>query len=121
MYAELRRALVSVWGVLKPNLIRAGVVALSVVGVIIAALPLLILIDMARGGPGFGVCPDGIESCPRPFSAGPELVILLVVALALVVLGIRLLMKVARAEERRARRTPVAAIEAESTLPPEGQ
>ncbi len=106
---------------LKPNLIRVAVIALSAIGVVIAALPLLILIDLAGGGTGYGVCPDGIESCPRPFSAGPELIILLVVALALVILAIRLLMRVARAEARRAQRTPVAAIEAESSLPPEGQ
>ncbi len=121
MYAELRHALVSVPRVLKPNLIRAAVIILAVIGVVIAALPMLILIDLARGGPGYGVCPDGIENCPRPFSAGPELIIILVVALALVILAIRLLMRVARVQGRRDDRTPVAAIEAESSLPPEGQ
>ncbi len=105
----------------KPNLIRAAVIALSVIGVVIAALPMLILIDLVNGGPGYGVCPDGIESCPRPFSAGSELIIILVVALALVILAIRLLMRVARTQSRAEERTPVAAIEAESSLPPEGQ
>lgn len=106
---------------LKPNLIRSAVIALSVIGVVIAALPMLILIDLVGGGPGYGVCPDGIENCPRPFSAGPELIVILVVALAFVILAIRLLMRVARAQSRVEERTPLAAIEAESTLPPEGQ
>lgn len=104
-------------GVLKPNVIRVLVIALSVLGVGVALLPLLILIDLSAGGTGYGVCPDGIENCPRPFSAGAELVIILVLALALIVLAIRLLMNLARAHER-SRKDPIAAIEAESSLPP---
>ena len=104
---------------LKPNLIRVLVIALSVLGVAIAALPLLILIDLASGGAGYGVCPDGIENCPRPFSAGAELVIILVAVLAVVVLAIRMLMRMARSHQRR--QEPIAAIEPESSLPREGQ
>ena len=104
---------------LKPNVIRVLVIALSVLGVGIAALPLLVLIDLSSGGTGYGVCPDGIESCPRPFSAGAELVIMLVAVLAVVVLAIRLLMKLARAHQRS--QEPIAAIERESSLPREGQ
>lgn len=99
---------------LKPNLIRVVVVALSVLGVGIALLPLLVLVDLSAGGTGLGVCPDGIENCPRPFSAGGELAIILVVALALVVLAIRVFMRMAREHERR--KEPIAAIEAESSL-----
>ena len=104
---------------LKPNLIRVLVIALSVLGVAIAALPLLILIDLTAGGTGYGVCPDGLENCPRPFSAGAELVIILVTVLAVIVLAIRVLMRMARAHQRR--QEPIAAIESESSLPRDDQ
>lgn len=100
---------------LKPNLIRVLVLILSVLGVAIATIPLLILVDLSAGGSGLGVCPDGIENCPRPFTAGAELAIILVVALAIVVAAIRVLMRAARVQERR--REPIAAIESESSIP----
>jgi len=101
--------------VLKPNVIRVLVLLLSVLAVAIATLPLVILVDLTSGGTGLGVCPDGIESCPRPFTAGAELAIILVIALGIVVAAIRVLMKLARAQQRR--KQPLAAIESDSSLP----
>lgn len=114
----LPEALVTVLAeVSKPNLIRLAILVLSVIGVGIALVPLLVLLDLASGGSGLGVCPDGIENCPRPYSAGAEMMIILTIALFAVVLGIRVLVRFARKAQEDGRRDPVAAIESESTLP----
>jgi succinate dehydrogenase/fumarate reductase cytochrome b subunit len=103
--------------VLKPNLIRLAIIILSGIGVVVALVPMLVLVDLAAGGTGFGVCPDGIENCPRPYSAGAEMIIALTIVLFAVILGIRVLMKIARRVQTGSTKEPVAAIEAESSLP----
>jgi hypothetical protein len=87
--------------VLKANVIRVLVLALSVVAVLIAGIPLVVLVDLVRGGTGLGVCPDGIENCPRPFTAGGEMLIILVIALSIVIAAIRVLMRLARMQRDR--------------------
>ena len=77
-------------------LIRLAVLVTSLVAIAIAAVPLLVLVDLLGGGTGYGLCPAGIEACNKPYSAGPELAILLAVSLFGLVLGIRLLMRLAR-------------------------
>lgn len=70
--------------------------ALVVVAVGIGIIPILVLIDLLNGGTGWGLCPGGIELCDKPFSTGAELIIILTIGLFLTVLGIRLLLKLAR-------------------------
>lgn len=77
-------------------LVRLAVFILVVVAIAIGIVPILILIDLLDGGTGWGLCPDGIEACDKPYSTGAELIILLSVGLFLTVLGIRLLMRFAR-------------------------
>lgn len=77
-------------------LIRLAVLILSAFAVLIAAVPLLVLIDLLGGGTGYGLCPGGIEDCQKPYSTWAELAVVLTVALGLSVLGIRLLMKLVR-------------------------
>lgn len=76
--------------------IRVLVLILAVIAVAIAVVPLLVLIDLVGGGTGFGLCPGGLERCDRPYTSGAEIMIILSFALFAVILGIRLLMKLAR-------------------------
>lgn len=76
--------------------IRLGVVLLSATAIGIALIPILVLIDLLDGGTGWGLCPDGIEACDNPYTTAAEFAVLLTLGLLLSVLGIRLLMKLAR-------------------------
>lgn len=77
-------------------LIRLLVAVLAGLAVLIAAVPIFVLIDLLGGGTGYGLCPEGIESCANPYSAAPELAVVLTLLLFSAVLGIRLLMRLAR-------------------------
>lgn len=70
--------------------------ALVVVAVGIGIIPILVLIDLLDGGTGWGLCPGGIELCEKPYSTGAELIVILTIGLFLTVLGIRLLLRLAR-------------------------
>jgi hypothetical protein len=76
--------------------VRLGVFLLVVLAVALGIVPILILIDLLDGGTGWGLCPAGIEFCERPYTTGAELIIILSVGMFLTVLGIRLLMRLAR-------------------------
>jgi hypothetical protein len=76
--------------------VRLAIFALVVVAVGIGIIPILVLIDLLNGGTGWGLCPGGIELCDKPYSTGAELIIILTIGLFLTVLGIRLLLKLAR-------------------------
>lgn len=77
-------------------LVRLLVFVLVVVAIAIGVVPILVLIDLLDGGTGWGLCPGGIEACDKPYSTGAELIIILSLGLFLTVLGIRLLMRLAR-------------------------
>jgi len=77
-------------------LVRLGVFILSAAAIGIALIPILVLIDLLDGGTGWGLCPQGIEACNNPYTTAAEFGILLTLGLFLSVLGIRLLMKMAR-------------------------
>jgi hypothetical protein len=77
-------------------LIRLGVVLLSATAIGIALVPILVLIDLLDGGTGWGLCPNGLQACDNPFTAAPEFALILTLGLFVAVLGIRLLMKLAR-------------------------
>lgn len=46
-----------------------------------AVVPLLVIADLAGGGTGWGLCPDGISTCTTSYFAGPELLAILLVVL----------------------------------------
>ncbi len=77
-------------------MVRLAAFVLMIAAVAIGTVPILVLIDLLDGGTGFGLCPGGLEACDKPYSTGAELVIILTLALFLTVLGIRLLMRLAR-------------------------
>lgn len=76
--------------------IRLAVFLLGVTAVVIATVPILVLIDLLGGGTGYGLCPAGLEACDKPYSTAAEFAVLLTLGLAATVLGIRLLMRLAR-------------------------
>ncbi len=63
---------------------------LTLLAVLLAAFPLLVLLDLADGGTGFGLCPGGVTTCRNPYTAAPELTIALSVGLFLVLSGFRI-------------------------------
>ena len=77
-------------------LIRLGVLVLSAAAVAIAATPILVLIDLLGGGTGWGLCPAGLQACSNPYTTAAEFAVLLTLGLFATVIGIRLLMKLAR-------------------------
>lgn len=77
-------------------LIRALIVTLSAIGVAIAAVPILVMIDLLGDGTGFGLCPDGLQACVKPFSTGPEFAMILTIGLFGVILAIRILIRMIR-------------------------
>lgn len=77
-------------------LVKLGVFVLVLLAVGIGVVPILVLIDLLDGGTGYGLCPGGLEACDKPFSTGAEMIIILSLGLFLTVVGIRLLIRLAR-------------------------
>jgi cytochrome c biogenesis protein CcdA len=76
-----------------------GVLLIAVV--LVAVVPLLVLLDLAGGGGGYGVCPGGLGECEIPYTAWLELAAALVLMIFGLIALLRLTMKVVRREERR--------------------
>ena len=71
--------------------------------VLVSVVPLLVLLDLARGGGGYGICPDGLSACDIPYTAWLELAAGLVLVIFGLIALLRLTMKVVRREERHHR------------------
>jgi len=69
--------------------------------VLVAVVPLFVLLDLAGGGSGYGMCPDGLQACDLPYTAWLELAAGLVLVIFGLIALLRLTMKVVRREERR--------------------
>ena len=54
---------------------------LSAIAVATALVPMLVIADLAGGGSGWGLCPDGLGTCSTSYFAGPELLVFLLVVL----------------------------------------
>lgn len=85
-----RHVVVSMW------IVRIGILVLIGAAVGIAVVPILVMLDLLDGGSGWGLCPAGLEFCDLPYTTPFEFALWLMLALFAVVLGIRLLMKLAR-------------------------
>ncbi len=68
--------------------------------VLVAATPLIVLLDLASGGTGYGLCPEGVEACRSPYTAGPELTVALIVLLFGLVALLRVTLRTMRRAER---------------------
>jgi len=72
---------------MHPNAVRALVLVAVLAILAVAAVPLLILLDLSGGGTGWGICPDGLDSCRVAYFRGPRLaLVLLLVLIALAAL-----------------------------------
>jgi hypothetical protein len=69
--------------------LRLARLVLTLLAVLLAAFPLFVLLDLADGGTGFGLCPDGVRTCRNPYTAAPELTIMLTLGLFAVLGGLR--------------------------------
>ena len=77
------------------------------IGVVIAAIvvvgfvPMVALVDLAGGGDGLGLCPEGLGSCRTSFFDGPELLGFLTILLFLLLMILRAAFHVRRLIETR--------------------
>ena len=76
--------------------IRIATFVLSALAILIAVVPILVLIDLLRGGTGWGLCPGGLEACSNPYTTAAEFAVMLTLGFLATVVGIRLLMRLAR-------------------------
>lgn len=74
---------------------------LVLLAVTLAALPVLVLLDLLGGGTGYGLCEGGLSACPERYTAGPALAVYLVLALMVVVALIRVISHLYRRLQRR--------------------
>jgi hypothetical protein len=74
---------------------------LVLVAVALAAFPLLVILDLAQGGSGYGLCPGGVGNCRNPYTAAPELSLALTVGLLFVLGGFRLTTRLSHRLDRR--------------------
>lgn len=80
--------------------IAIGVIIAAIVAV--ALIPLIVLLDLASGGDGLGLCVGGIGTCRTSYFDGPELLGVLSVLIFLLLLALRAALHVrALIEERR--------------------
>jgi len=68
--------------------VTIGLIIAAMVGV--ALVPMLVLLDLAGGGDGWGLCDGGLASCRAAYFEGPELLAALVVLLFLLLMLLRL-------------------------------
>lgn len=81
-----------------------AVVALLIIGAVaLAAVPMLVLLDLASGSDGYGLCPRGLDGCRTAYTAAPELAVILVLLLFAVLALLRIAMAAARRAERKER------------------
>ncbi len=66
----------------------------------VAVIPLLVLLDLASGGTGYGLCPAGVASCTFGYLRPIELSAYLALALFLFVGAIRLAVRLYARVER---------------------
>ena len=76
--------------------IRLGTFVLSALAIGIAIVPILVMIDLLDGGTGWGLCPAGLEACANPYTTAAEFAVMLTLGFLATVIGIRLLMRLAR-------------------------
>ena len=73
---------------------------LIAVAVATALVPMLVVADLAGGGSGWGLCPEGIGTCSTSYFAGPELLAVLLVVLFATLAGIAVCLRWIRRLER---------------------
>lgn len=83
------------------NWIRVLVVAIGAALVAVALLPLIVLLDLAGGGDGLGLCTGGLGGCRTSYFDAPELLGVLGLVIFVLVIALRAAMQAQAAVERR--------------------
>jgi hypothetical protein len=83
-------------------LLRAIIVVLIGAAVAVALVPLMVLLDLRRGGTGWGLCPDGLGGCRSSYFDGFELMAWLFLALFVLLGMIALCIRILRYLQARA-------------------
>jgi hypothetical protein len=73
--------------------LRFGIGAVISLMALVALLPLVVLLDLAGGGTGLGLCEGGLASCRTSYFDGPELLGIMVLVLLLLSVVLRTLLK----------------------------
>jgi hypothetical protein len=84
------------FGIVALFFIRLGTFLLSALAIGIAMVPILVLIDLLDGGTGWGLCEAGLQACSNPYTTAAEFAVVLTLGFLGSVMGIRLLMRLAR-------------------------
>ena len=81
-------------------LVRLVRAVLVVAAVALAAVPLLVLVDLSDGGTGYGLCDGGLDGCRNPYGAAVQLAVLLTLGLVVVLAGFRITNRLLRRLDR---------------------
>lgn len=82
-------------------ILRAIIVTLIGAAVAVALIPLMVLLDLRRGGTGWGLCNDGLGECHNSYFAGLELIGWLFAALFIILGLIAMCVRILRHLESR--------------------
>jgi hypothetical protein len=81
--------------------LRAVIVTLIGAAVGVALIPLLVLLDLRRGGSGWGICPGGLSDCRTSYFHGFELIAWLGIAFFIIIGMIAACVRILRHLENR--------------------
>ncbi len=90
------------------RLFQAIRIVLFLAVIVIAAVPLLVVIDLIGGGRGLGLCPNRLRQCESSYFDGPELMAALTAALFILVALIRVMTLITRRLQEHRDRIKVA-------------
>ena len=79
--------------------VRVLLGVLIAVGAIVLALPAVVLVDLAAGGTGLGLCPEGLGTCETSTFTIAELVVILGIACVVIGGGIAMCLRVLHRSE----------------------
>lgn len=82
-------------------LLRTLILALIGAAIAVALIPLMVLLDLRRGGTGWGLCPDGLGECRTSYFDGFELLGWLFVAMFVLLTMIAACVRLLRYLEQR--------------------
>ncbi len=84
--------------------LRAFIVTLIGATIAVALIPLMVLLDLRRGGSGWGLCAEGLDGCRNSYFAGFELIGWIFAALFILLGMIAMCVRILRYLEQKAGR-----------------
>lgn len=102
---------------MHPYVVRALVGVAVILILSIAAVPMLILLDLSGGGTGWGVCENGLDSCRVGGFRGGRLAVLLMLALFAIMALLRFVVWLASRSAKRKQRGSVPTTSTDFFIP----